>query len=144
MTASPPPENTDRSLIRDLLYLARYYLGTRRGMLILAGLVLVAGLALNWSWLVAAGIAPILISVLPCVAMCALGLCMNKGGGKGCSTGAGEQGGAANVDVAPRVETANLTALPASRGDAPAAGEDGAHGTNPETQSSKERSTTDA
>jgi len=47
--------------------------------------VAVAGLAFNWSWLVAAGIAPVLLSLLPCVAMCALGLCMNRmmGGSSG-------------------------------------------------------------
>ncbi|RVH28084.1 hypothetical protein CN211_25985 [Sinorhizobium meliloti] len=36
------------------------------------------GLAFNWNWLVAAGVAPPLLSVLPCLAMCALGLCMNR------------------------------------------------------------------
>ncbi|WP_192359125.1 hypothetical protein [Mesorhizobium mediterraneum] len=41
-------------------------------------IIVVAGLAFNWVWLVAAGIAPLLLSVLPCVAMCALGLCMNR------------------------------------------------------------------
>lgn len=54
-------------------------------MIVFATVVLAAGLALGWSWLVAAGIAPILISVLPCVAMCALGLCMNRRGGRSCS-----------------------------------------------------------
>ena len=42
-------------------------------------LVLGLGLALNWSWLVAAGIAPLILGLAPCAAMCALGLCM---GGK--------------------------------------------------------------
>lgn len=74
------------SLSRDLLYAARYYLGGRRGLLIVAAAALVGGLSLNWSWLVAAGIAPLLIAALPCVAMCALGLCMNKMGEKSCST----------------------------------------------------------
>lgn len=75
------------SLSRDLLYAARYYLGGRRGLLIVAAAALVGGLSLNWSWLVAAGIAPLLIATLPCVAMCALGLCMNKMmGEKSCST----------------------------------------------------------
>ena len=48
----------------------------------IAATVLVAGigLAFNWSWLVAAGFASIIIAVLPCVAMCGLGLCMAKGG----------------------------------------------------------------
>ena len=46
----------------------------------LAALV-VAGLALNWNWLVAVGALPILIGVVPCLAMCAFHLCsMGKGG----------------------------------------------------------------
>lgn len=51
---------------------------SRRGLIVLGAIALVLGAALNWSWLVAAGIAPILIALLPCAAMCALGLCMNK------------------------------------------------------------------
>src|SRR3546814_10704223 len=80
MTTPRSRETTATSLSQDLLYMTRYYLGGRRGLLILAGLVLAAGLVLNWSWLVAVGIAPILIAVLPCVAMCALGLCMSRAG----------------------------------------------------------------
>jgi hypothetical protein len=45
-----------------------------------------AGLAFNWSWLVAAGVAPILLALAPCAAMCALGLCMSKMGGKSCAS----------------------------------------------------------
>lgn len=37
-----------------------------------------AGMALNWGWLVAAGIAPLILSVLPCLVMCALGVCASK------------------------------------------------------------------
>lgn len=70
---------------RDLGQMARRYLTGWRGAIIFATLALAAGLALGWSWLVAAGIAPILISVLPCLAMCALGLCMHRGGGRSCS-----------------------------------------------------------
>src|SRR3546814_2254480 len=36
----------------------------------------ISALALNWSWLAAIGIAPIILSLLPCAGMCALGLCM--------------------------------------------------------------------
>ncbi len=36
------------------------------------------GMVLNWGWLVAAGIAPLILSVLPCLVMCALGLCASK------------------------------------------------------------------
>ena len=64
---------------------ARRYLTGWRGLLLLATIALSAGAALNWSWLVAAGIAPLLITALPCVAMCALGLCANKMMGKSCS-----------------------------------------------------------
>lgn len=88
MNMTKSPGNQDTSLTRDLLYAARYYLGGRRGLIALAALALVSGLALNWSWLVAAGIAPLLLGVLPCAAMCALGLCMNKMGRKSCSTDA--------------------------------------------------------
>ena len=47
--------------------------------------MIVAGIAFNWGWLVAAGVAPLLLSVLPCVAMCALGICMHRmtGGSSG-------------------------------------------------------------
>jgi hypothetical protein len=79
-------QTAETSLMRDVLYAARYYLGGRRSLLILAGVALVGGLALNWSWLVAAGIAPLLIAALPCVAMCALGLCMSRMSGQSCST----------------------------------------------------------
>ena len=50
----------------------------RRGLVVLAVAALGLGAVLNWSSLVAAGIAPVLLSVLPCAVMCALGLCMNK------------------------------------------------------------------
>ena len=35
-------------------------------------------LVLGWDWLVAAGMASIIIAVAPCLVMCALGLCMNR------------------------------------------------------------------
>ena len=44
------------------------------------------GIAMNWSALVAAGIAPLLISALPCAVMCALGLCMSRMGRSSCAT----------------------------------------------------------
>src|SRR5919109_2865405 len=86
MTESSPTRNPDTSLARDLLDIARYYLGGWRGIIVLASVAVVAGLAFNWSWLVAAGIVPVLLTALPCVAMCALGLCMHRMGGRSCST----------------------------------------------------------
>jgi hypothetical protein len=55
--------------------------------LVLVTLAVLAGAAtLNWGSLVAAGVAPLLLAVAPCAAMCALGLCMSRMGGKSCST----------------------------------------------------------
>jgi hypothetical protein len=53
----------------------RAVVGSRVGLLALAAAALGLGLAFNWSWLVAAGIAPLIVGLLPCAAMCALGLC---------------------------------------------------------------------
>jgi hypothetical protein len=78
MTIPQQSEKTQTSLTQDLLRTAQYYLGSRRKLMVLAGITIVAGLTFNWSWLVAAGIAPLLISVLPCVAMCAIGVCCMK------------------------------------------------------------------
>lgn len=64
----------------------RAILRSRIGLVSIAGAVIVAGLAFNWSWLVAAGIAPLLISLAPCAAMCALGLCMMPMKGRGAAT----------------------------------------------------------
>ncbi len=62
------------SRTRGIADLARRHLGGRRVLLILAGLALVLGLAFKWDWLVAAGIAPILLGFLPCAVMCAIGV----------------------------------------------------------------------
>ncbi len=85
-----PPQSTgaaDTSLGRDLARAARYYLSGRRGLLVLALAAVVAGAAWNWNWLVATGIAPVLLTVLPCLVMCGAGLCMNKLiGGRSCQS----------------------------------------------------------
>lgn len=78
----------EQSLARIVVGLLRYYLGGRRGLIVLTVVTLGAGTFLNWGWLVAAGIAPLIFALAPCAAMCALGLCMNKAGSKSCS---GEQ-----------------------------------------------------
>lgn len=86
MNTSESQNSAEPSLMKDLIYAARYYLGGRRGLILFTVSVLGAGAALNWSWLVAVGVAPLLLAVAPCAAMCALGLCMNKGMGASCST----------------------------------------------------------
>ena len=56
-----------------------------RQTLMLAGFAAIGGgAALNWDWLTAVGAAPLIISLAPCAAMCALGLCM-RGGSAGCA-----------------------------------------------------------
>jgi len=68
---------TERPLRRDLAHAARYYLRTRWTLVALASLTVVLGLYFGgWAWLVAAGLAPILLSTLPCLFMCGLGVCM--------------------------------------------------------------------
>jgi hypothetical protein len=86
MNSTHLPAIVDDARRPSVWQIARQYLTGRRGLIALAAIALTAGLALNWGWLVAAGIAPVLIPVLPCVAMCALGLCMNKMTGRKCST----------------------------------------------------------
>jgi hypothetical protein len=69
------------SLAQAWLHALRYWLRGRRGVVGLLVLVALMGLVLNWSWLVAAGIAPLLLTALPCALMCGLGLCMNRTSG---------------------------------------------------------------
>ena len=69
------------TLGQDVWALIRYRLRGRRGVLLA-----LAGASFGWSWLVAVGIAPILLGLLPCVAMCALGLCMMGKGAKSSSS----------------------------------------------------------
>lgn len=77
-----PSRNPDATLPRDILYAVRYYMGRRRVLVPAAIAIVGGGVLLNWSWLVAIGMAPLLLAILPCAAMCALGLCMNHGKGK--------------------------------------------------------------
>lgn len=62
---------------QTVLMRARSWIVTPRGLTVSGIAVIAVGLALNWSWLVAAGAAPLILSLAPCAAMCALGLCMN-------------------------------------------------------------------
>jgi hypothetical protein len=90
-TSLDTTKSAETSLARDWINLGRYYvgryLGGRRGLVILAVTALGIDLALNWSWLVAIGVAPLLVALAPCAAMCALGLCMSRmGSGQSCSS----------------------------------------------------------
>ena len=58
MNRSESSNATETSLTQDLIYAARYYLGGRRALILLAVAALGVGAALNWGWLVAIGLAP--------------------------------------------------------------------------------------
>ncbi len=73
-------------LTPQLRYALRYYLGNRKVLIALAVVALLGGMILNWNWLAAAGLAPIILALAPCAAMCAAGLCMNKMGQKSCDS----------------------------------------------------------
>src|SRR5258706_14893169 len=47
----------------------------RQGLVLLGAFTVGVCLYLNWGWLVAAGIAPVLVAVYTCLAMCELGVC---------------------------------------------------------------------
>lgn len=80
-------------------YLPTWLRGSR-GITLGAVALAVGGAALGWPWLVALGVAPILLSLAPCAVMCALGLCMmGKGSKSTASQDATTQ--AANSNVAP-------------------------------------------
>lgn len=54
------------------------WLSRRRALILAAVAVAAAGAWLGWPWLVAAGIAPILVVLAPCAVMCAVGACAMK------------------------------------------------------------------
>ena len=109
MTTSQTTKAPPASLTGDAMQAARYYLGNRRALLIVALLAIAGGAALNWSWLVAAGIAPVLLTALPCLVICGLGLCMHKMSGGSCASQPGQ------------VQNAEQTAQPFSSAQPPAA-----------------------
>ena len=86
MTSSRFSNGADTSVGHDLFDAARYYLGGRRGVVVLIIIAALAGVGLSWNWLIAAGIAPLLLTALPCLVMCGLGLCMNKMLGSSCAS----------------------------------------------------------
>lgn len=94
MTIETSPEAPARSAASVLAHAVRYYLGGRRGLIALGAGALGLGAWFNWGWLVAAGIAPLLMTALPCAAMCVLGLCAMRGGGR---SDAGDEPGAAKT-----------------------------------------------
>lgn len=66
-----------------------------RRLVLIAAIAIGAGLLFGWDQLVLFGIAPILISLLPCLIMCGLGVCMmckNKKSDNKAENGVGFEG----------------------------------------------------
>lgn len=82
------------TLGQDITALLRHWLRGRRALIALAIASAAIGAWFGWPSLVAAGIAPLLLAVLPCLAMCALGLCVMKGGGRSCDAGSAKDAAA--------------------------------------------------
>src|SRR5260370_32949770 len=87
MTNTGTTQSSPSRGLRSLVAPFRAAAGTGRGLLAIATVAVVAGLWLNWGWLVAVGVAPLILAFLPCAAMCALGLCMMQMGRKGAAPG---------------------------------------------------------
>ena len=56
-----------------------------RGLALLGAVLVVGGLYTGWGWLTAVGLAPIILSLAPCAAMCAVGLCAMSRGNSSCA-----------------------------------------------------------
>ena len=70
----PMTSRTGRA--RGALGIVRSIVLSRPGLVVLGVAAIGLGLSSNWGWLSAVGAAPIILAVLPCAAMCALGVCM--------------------------------------------------------------------
>ena len=90
-------EPTSQSQNQDFRTMMRRALSNR--FVLLAVIALGVGLTatFSWGWLVAAGIAPILLAAAPCAAMCALGLCMSGMKSKPDTSDANKQVGTAAI-----------------------------------------------
>ena len=64
-----------RSMLRDW-----------RLWLAIAAVALIAATSSSWSWLIAIGVAPLLLTLLPCAVMCVLGLCLMHKAGSDCKS----------------------------------------------------------
>jgi hypothetical protein len=111
------PQATGLSLAQAVVNALWPWLHGRRALILAAVVLTVGGLVLGWNWLVAVGVAPILIAALPCIAMCAIGLCAMKGS-QSCST---SDGGKVRPNVSGSVDSARRVAIePGDIGDAQA------------------------
>jgi hypothetical protein len=80
----PQVRTSERPQPFDWLQTLRGYLTNRWVLLVIGGGAVIIAAFFNWGWLVAVGLAPILISLAPCAIMCGLGLCGMKMMGGSC------------------------------------------------------------
>lgn len=76
MDTTNSTETSAPSRNRNLLGVARCYLGSWPALLVLIAIALIVGVGFGWNWFVAIGLAPVLLTALPCLVMCGLGLCI--------------------------------------------------------------------
>jgi hypothetical protein len=108
MTTSDSTKTVD-ALPGDFTHAIRRHLGNRRFLLAAAIVALIAGAALNWGWLVALGVAPVLLSLLPCLVMCGLGIgCMKM------MTGAGKKQPGESANAAETAEPSAVAGVAAA------------------------------
>lgn len=88
------------------------WLGGTRGLILAAVVVVGGGAIAGWPWLVAIGAAPLLLSALPCMAMCALGLCMMGKGRQAAAPQSGADTSGAGLTTSPPLLTQEQAALP--------------------------------
>ncbi len=97
-------------LRQDLAYAARYYLRGWRNLVALTAVIAVPALWFGGPWLVAAGAVSLLISLAPCLVMCALGLCMMKNCNKKVASSGGAASAVPTTDSTPAVAAAAVDA----------------------------------
>ena len=79
MTISNSPQPVQTSFVSSVV---RSVLGNRFGLLAIAAGVMGLSAYSSWGWLVAVGLAPMLLAIAPCAAMCAFGMCTMGGKSK--------------------------------------------------------------
>jgi hypothetical protein len=72
----------ETTLTQDIGSYLRHQLRGWRGLIAAAVIFAAPALWFGWPWLVAAGLAPLILVMAPCAVMCAAGLCMNRAGKK--------------------------------------------------------------
>lgn len=82
MENSQPLESSTATRPYDQFIALGWRISRRTALLTLAALAAGSGLYFGWSWLVAAGLAPIIVPLALCAAMCALGLWAHRTGKK--------------------------------------------------------------